>query len=179
MRRRTSQIALGGILSGAAVALMAMGAAIPFSTFVTPVLASLCVLLFCVEYGPRAALLCYAAIAALALLMSADKEQALLFAFVLGYYPVLKSATEKMRLKWAGWLVKFVVFNVSVIAMYYVITQVLVVAVVRDEFAQYTLPFIIVLLVLGNVTLFIYDRALTRLAMWYVARLRPKLFRAR
>lgn len=175
MRAKTYRVAVGGILSALAVSVMFLGSVIPFATYISPALASLAVLYFAVEYNTGAALLVYAAISALALLIAPDKEQALLFACFLGWYPAAKLPLERKLRAPAALIVKLALCNASLFSLYYIITRVLVIAAVRDEFAEYSTAIVIALAVLGNLTFVIFDRALTRLAMLWLAKWRPRL----
>ncbi|MEG0750905.1 MAG: hypothetical protein RR998_04075 [Oscillospiraceae bacterium] len=179
MSGKTYKIALGGIVSALAVAMMFFGSIIPFATFVAPAAASLAVLYFCLEFTGKTAFAVYAVIAALAVLVSPDKEQALLFACFFGYYPVVKLALERSLPKAAAWICKLLVCDTSLFALYYIITQIFVIDAVREEFAQYTSILFIVLAVLGDITFVIFDLALTRLSMIYLARVRPKITKHR
>lgn len=175
VRRRTLAVATGGVLSGMALALMLLGSVIPLATFITPALAALCVLYFCLEFGNKMAFAVYFVISTLSLLLAADKELALVFTCVIGYYPILKQLTEKLRSRLLKWLIKFSVFNVTAIGLYYVLLHVFVMASVREEFAEYTTPLLVVLVLLANLTLFFYDRVLTKLSVLYIVKIKPKL----
>ena len=178
MRRNdTFRVALGGLLSAAAVAILFFGSILPFATFLAPAAASLAVLYFCLEYNRKTALLVYAVIATLALLLAPDKELALLFAVFLGYYPIAKTLIEKLRSKPLKWALKLTICNVTTLSLYWIITQVLVIEAVRDEFAAYTTALVVALVLLGNATFVIFDVALTRLSMLYLVKYRPKLTR--
>ena len=168
-------IAIGGVLSAAALTIMLMGSIIPFATYSVPALASLCVLFMRVEFGSAAALLSYASISLLSLLLAPDKEIALLFICYFGYYPNFKTFAERKLRPRLAFLAKWGVFNASSVGMYLVVTQLLVIKSVLDEFSSYSSLFIAVLLVLGNVVFVIYDFALTKLLATYFYRLRGKL----
>ena len=84
MRRKSRRMALCGIMVALAIVIMLMGGVIPLATFCCPVLASLTLIPVLMESGKKWTLMAYAATAALGLMLSPDKESALLFAF-LGY----------------------------------------------------------------------------------------------
>lgn len=174
-RRRSYAIAGGGVLSGLAVALMLLGSIIPLATFVSPALAAVCVLYFCLEFGNKMAFAVYVVISALSLLLAADKELALVFAFVIGYYPIVKQLSERLRARPLQWLIKFGVFNLTAVGLYYILINVFVMASVREEFADVTTLLLGALLILANLTLFFYDRVLTRLSTLYTVKLKQKL----
>ncbi len=175
MRDKTYRTAMGGLVTAAAIALMFLGSVLPFATFASPALAALCVLYFCLEYGCGMAALVYAAVALLSALLVPDKEQAFLFICVFGLYPVVKKLLEGGTAKPVCYALKFVYFNVTVCALYYVLTRIFVLEVVRGEFAAYTNIMLAVMLVLGNVMFFLYDVALTKVSFLYFVKLKPKL----
>ena len=75
---------------GMAAALMLLGAVVPVLMFIAPAVASLLIATVCVECGRTMALTAYGAVSLLSLLFVPDKEVALVFVFLLGYYPLIK-----------------------------------------------------------------------------------------
>ena len=86
-----------GIVTALCVALMLLGAVIPIAMFIAPAVAGFLVATVCVECGMQLALTAYAAVSLLALLFVPDKEVALIFVFLLGYYPLAKPKFERIR----------------------------------------------------------------------------------
>ena len=180
MRRRgVYMTALGGVLCALAVTVISLGSIIPLATFVSPVIAAACVMFFCVEYNMKAALTVYAAVSILSVIIASDKEQALVFAFVVGYYPVLKTAVEKLKSKFLQRLIKFCVFNATSIGLYVIITKVLIVAAVKAEFESYSNIIVAMIIVLANITLVVFDIFLAKLSIIYIAKIRPKIIKQR
>ena len=161
MRQNNARkIALGGMMAALAVVIMCLGGLIPIATYVCPMLCCLTaffVLGFC---GKRIGWAWYIAVAILALLMSPDKEAAVIFLF-LGYYPLIKLTVERRKL---SVVVKFLFFNVSILAAYWVLIQILGLDQIAQENAQFGIWGIVLLLVLGNVTFFLLDRLLSNMA---------------
>ena len=171
--------ALGGLLSAFSVAIMLFGSILPFSTYVVPVVSSLPVVYFCIEYSKKHAFLVYMVIAILCLAFVPDKETSFIFAFIFGPYPILKSVFENIRSRLTGWILKIVSFNIEVLLTYFVLLKLLSSAALVAEFMSYTSVMLIFVLLLGNVTFIIYDIALTRLIALYIKRLRPHLMKKR
>ena len=174
-RRKTYRIAIGGVLTATAVLVMLLGSVIPLATFVAPCLAALCVLYFCIEFGNKTAIVVYAAISLTAALLAPDKELAFVFVFVTGYYPIVKTACEKLKSKLAAFAIKLAVFNAAILLMYFLLIRVIIYAPVKSEFEQYGPAMLIGLIVVANLTFLIYDVALARLARLYDRKLRAKL----
>ena len=135
MRTRTRELALSGLLGALAVVLLSLGGAVPLATYTAPVLASAALLPVREECRPSYAWCCWAFSAALGLLLSPDKEGALLYAF-LGWYPLLKPRLDALRSRPLRVFVKLLVCVVSVGAMYALLLWVLQLEAVAQEFAE-------------------------------------------
>ena len=128
-----------------------------------------------VECGKRMALGAYAAISMLSLILCADKEAALLFAF-LGYYPVIKQRLDAMPRKWLRRMVKFMIWNVALGAMYALIFFLLKLDQVMADYQTLNHITLVLLALLGNFTLILYDRLMTIGTVLYIKKYRPRLF---
>ena len=156
MRVTAKQMALGGILAALAVIIMSMGGLIPVATYVCPMLCAIlqfAVLRFC---GSRVAWAWYGAVAILSLILGPDKEAAAVFVFV-GYYPILKPGMDRLPMKW---LWKALLFNASVLIMYWLLIHLFGMAQVAAEFTELGMVMTAVMLVMGNVIFFLLDRIL-------------------
>lgn len=150
------KIALGGLLAAVAVVIMLFGGMIPLATFVCPML---CVLIQYVVFrfcGRRIAWGWFGAVAILSILLSPDKEAALIFC-ILGYYPILKPTLDKskLRLLW-----KVLLFNGSIALAYGLLLRVLGLDDVMQEYRAMGYAGLAVSLLLGNACFFLLDRLL-------------------
>ncbi len=178
MKRDTStKIALSGIFGALAISVMLMGSIIPFSTFAAPALAGILIVPVAIEFGTSTGVLLYIAISLLAFFIAPDKEMAMMFVFFMGYYPLLKETLDKVHIKALQLLLKLLVFNISVIAMYSILIFLFRIDYIVAEFGESGTLFIILLLVLGNVTFVIYDTALARTRALYLNKIRPRFIK--
>lgn len=156
MRTNAKQMALGGILAALAVIIMSLGGLIPVATYVCPMLCAILqftVLKFC---GKRVAWAWYGAVSILSLILGPDKEAAAVFVF-LGYYPIIKPKMDTYPLKW---LWKGILFNVSVLVMYWLLIHLFGMAQVAAEFTELGIAMTVLMLVMGNVIFFLLDKIL-------------------
>lgn len=150
-RNSTQRLALGGVLAALAVALMSLGTLLPMMTYVCPFLCGAImelVLWFC---GKSLARAWYAAVCILSLLMCPDREAAVVFLFF-GWYPLVKPALDRKKLPL---LWKTILYNISLLAAYYVLLHIVG---VEDYEGGWLL---LALFVLWNVTLYFFDKLLT------------------
>ena len=116
--RKSWAMAYCGMAAALSVALMLLGAVVPVLMFIAPAVASLLIATVCVECGRTMALTAYGAVSLLSLLFVPDKEVALVFVFLLGYYPLVKPRFERIRLPLVRVLCKLLLCNGAVLAMY-------------------------------------------------------------
>lgn len=175
MRRNTRRIALCGLLSAMAVAVMLPGGVIPAAQYCCPILAMAVLLPIRIEFGPRTMLTAYAAVSILALLLSADKESAFVYLF-LGWYPAEQSYFYRLRPRAVRLVAILAVFNGCVLAMYALLVHVFLPE-TAVEFSGYSAAFAAVLMVLGNVAFLLTDFLLVRLGRLWKSKLRRRWFR--
>ena len=177
MNQSSRRMAVSGMMVALGAAVMLLGGVVPIATFCCPAIAGLALIPLVFDCGRVYAWSAYAAIALLSLMLCPDKEAALLFAF-LGYYPVLKWTMDaKLRRRWVRRLAKVLLWNVAIGAMYALIFFVLRLDQVLADYQDMSRAMAVVMLLIGNVTLALYDVVLWRFAALYIARLRPKLFK--
>ena len=146
------------MLAAVAVVLMSIGTIIPVATYAAPVLCMLVCQVVLKLCGNRIAWAWYGAVAFLSLLLAPDKEAAAVF-LVLGYYPILKPKLDSLKGKrlWKG-----LFFNSAILALYWVLLQVIGIQQLLSDFEGMGLAMTAVLLILGNVTFFLLDRLLEK-----------------
>lgn len=176
--KSASSVAFGGIVSALAVLLMFFTGVFPFATYALPALAGLLLVVIVVDHGMKWAWSVYGAISALAILITPDREAAAMFVLFFGYYPILKSVLERIRSRVVEYILKFVVFNVAIVASYLIIINVLGISEILEEFGELGKYGVWIMLVMGNVVFLLYDITITRLVCMYTGWLRPKLFKS-
>ena len=170
---KSGKIALGGLLTALGVVLMFLTGLIPIGTYALPAIAGVLLIVAVIEIGAKWAWMIYAAVAVLSLLFAADKEAALLFVLFFGYYPVLKSFLERISNKVLSWISKFAVFNVAVVACFFLAVNFLQLP--EDSFTVFGIYLPWVFLIVGNAVFLIYDIALSGLVATYVEKLHHRV----
>lgn len=162
----TSKLAFGGIIAAVSVALMMLTGIIPFSIYLFPIIAGYSLLTVVLECGKSWAVSVYIAVSILSLLFIADKESAVLYAFFFGYYPIIKPVIEGKLRKIPQWIVKFLIFNISLAAAYSVLIILFSLDISSGRF-----PLFIVLTggaILANFLFLVYDLFFTRIVTIYL-----------
>ena len=158
-QRKSWAMAYCGIVAALCVALMLLGAVIPIAMFIAPAVAGFLIATVCVECGRTMALTAYAAVGLLAVLFVPDKEVALIFVFLLGYYPLAKLA----------------LCNGAVLAMYGLVFLLVPAGSISQELRATATAAALATLAMGNVAFLLYDRALHNMLLMYKLVWQPKL----
>ena len=178
MKKRRSKswsMAYCGMAAALCVALMLLGTIIPIAMFIAPAVASFLIATVCMECGITMAWTAYAAVSLLGLLFVPDKEVALVFVFLLGYYPLVKPRFERIRLPLVRVLCKLLLCNGAVLAMYGLVLLLVPAGSISQELRTTALAMTLLTLGMGNVAFALYDRALCNLLLLYKLKWQPEL----
>ena len=163
--RQSRKMALCGMMTALSAAVLSTGSLIPFATFAGPMLAMLCLLPILHDWGAKYALMVYAAAAVLALMLCADKELALFYAF-LGWYPAVRPRLAPLP-RPVRILLKCAMFTLAMAVMYLLIIFLFQMEAVAEEFAGYSTLMLALLVVLGNTSFLLLDVLLLRMSVLY------------
>lgn len=166
-KSNTKKITLIAMLAALSVALLYVGSFIEVLDLSVAVLASLLCIVAVIEYGHGTAWALFALSAILSLLILPNKMPAIVYTAFFGYYPIIKEKLEKHLRKWLSWIVKIVIFNAAILLMLMASKYLLT--------ANAEAPvFDILFIALAEVTLVIYDIALTRVITLYIFKIRKR-----
>ena len=174
---QASKTAIGGMAVALSVVLM-LPTAFEIFVYALPAIAGMLTLFCVIELGKSWAAGVYAASSAIGLLLIPNKEAVVLYVAFFGYYAILKAVFESRLPRAVEYLLKFLVFNASVVAAYALLVKVFgmpldqILGIEEDVFwAKYAVP---IFLVMGNVVFILYDFCLTRIATAYIKVLQKK-----
>lgn len=152
--KHTRAIALCGVTTALAVALMAVGGLLGIGLYAAPMLAGLCLLPAGRHLGLKYHLLLWLAVSALSFFLVPDIEQNLMFLCLFGCYPILRPALQRLP-RLPRLLCKLLFFNAVSVAL-----EALVLLVLAPEALEP--PLLLLLLALGNLTFLLYDLLIPR-----------------
>ena len=89
---------------------------------------------------------------------------------------MVKALVEKIGKSFIEWIIKFAVFNASVLSVYLIFSKVFD-SLALEDFGELGKYGAYILLVLGNVVFVLYDITISRAAMVYMKILHPKIKR--
>ena len=150
------------------------GAALQIGTYAAPMLAAFLLIPVLDEYGPKYALLLYATVSILSVLLVPELELAFFYVFVIGYYPVLRQQLARIKSTLLRWVIKFAVFNGATVLVYLLLFALLGPAIL-DELLADGVGMLAALLAAGNLSFWLCDRAVGALTRYYRLILKKKL----
>lgn len=169
--KQTVKITFCGIIAALSAVFMLLSY-FPYLTYAVPAVTGLLIMAVVIEAGYKWAFGAYIAAAVLVFLF-AEPEGKLLYICFFGYYPILKAVFDKRKSRVAEWLLKLAVFNLAIIAVYYVLAGLFGVSTAEfGEFGKYSEY---IFLLLGNIVFVFYDIAVSRMAAVYMNILHPRV----
>lgn len=169
--KRNTKLTLSAIMAALSATFM-LFSYFPYLTYAIPAIAGLFVMVTVIEVNKKWAMLSYFASAVLIFFL-AENESKLMYIFFLGYYPVLKAATEGLKNNILEWIIKFLSFNIAVICVYMLFAKLYGIS--TEDFGILGKYGAFIFLVAGNIVFLLYDIAVSRMAMAYVSVLHPKI----
>lgn len=168
--KKTKKITLCAVCSALSVMVMLLGY-FPYFTYAVPAVAGLFVMIPLIEIGVSYAFATYF-VSSLLVLVVAEPETKVLYLLLFGFYPILKALIEKFKKTVLEWAIKIIVFSTSVLASYFVLK--LLTDIQVDDFGTLGKYGAIIFLVLCYIAFVLYDIAISRVAVFYMVKVRPK-----
>lgn len=170
--KQSAKTALGGIIAALSVVIMMM-TVVPFFIYALPAFAGVLIMLAVIEIDKKWAFGIYVAVCLVSIFIVPDKEAAVMYIAFFGYYPIVKALMESKLPRVAEYLLKFALFNVSVVAAYAVLMKFMGLSL--DEMLGISNPSftkigLVIMLVLANVMFIMYDFCLTKIVTLYLLR---------
>lgn len=176
MRNKASyRVAVGGLISAISLVIMMLTGLFPFGTYAFPIISGVLLISIYLEFGFRWSMLVYAVISIMSVFFVADKEAALFFVLIFGYYPVVKSYIERIKFKLLQYVIKLAIFNGAAVAVYFLLLFVF--SLPKDSFVLFGVNLPLVFLLVGNFVFLIYDFALSVLVVEYLKKYRKIFFK--
>lgn len=116
MKNSVKSLARCSLLTALGCVFIYLASIIPSGVFVFLAISSLCVIAARIHCSVRFALMTFAATSLLGFFIAADKSCVILYVGFFGYYPIVKSAFERIRNTALSWAAKLVLFNIVLAA---------------------------------------------------------------
>ncbi len=172
MRNNTGRIALCGVLAGLSVLVMLLSAIDIGMTYALPMIAGAILIIPVIEFGRGTAITTFVSVALLSFILPANKESALMYLFLFGLYPILKSLIDRINNGLLRRGVKFIYFNLAAITAIGLAAWLFKIPVDDGSLGKYG---VYILLAIGNAAFIIYDIALSRFVTVYMLKVQPIL----
>lgn len=174
-KKLSFKVAFGGVTAALSLVLMIAAGVTSTLVYAIPMIAGALLMALVIEFGAGFSSLIYVAVSVISILILGNKEAAIMYVAFFGYYPILKSFLEKHLKGLFCWIIKYLIFNVAMIASYFVTTRIFMIPFDDgEEFGKFGL---LILLFAGNVLFLLYDILLTRLVTVYLYKWRKYIKR--
>lgn len=167
------KVTLCGVITSLCVTLMFITNLIPSMTFAIPSIAGLLMICVVIEINKKSAFAVFFCTSIVSLFTVVDKEAVLVFIIFFGYYPIVKSIIESIKIISLQILIKFLLFNVIVITEFFISANILLIPL--ESFYFFGFDFKIVMPILANLTFILYDFLISLLVYKYIKTIHPRV----
>lgn len=167
------RISFCAIISAICIILM-FGALIPSLAYAVPAVAGILIWTICEQINSKWAVLSYIAVVLLSFMLIPEIEADFFLLSFFGYYPTLCESLKKIKNKVIRYIVKLLVFNISIIITYNILCAILSVDKMlegMESFGQYA---VFVLWGMGLIAFILYDLFLDVAKDLYIKIIKPK-----
>ena len=171
---KSREVALCGLLNALAVVILSFGGLIPGATYCAPLLAMAVLLPVLEEYGLPMAGAAWVSVSLLSLLLTPDRETALVYV-CFGWYPILRPRIAALPSLPVRLVCRLGVCGLSMFLLYGVTIRLLGLTAVTEELGGGWLT--AALAVMGCAVFLLLDLALGRLTVLWRRKLRRRFFR--
>lgn len=169
--KKTIAVSFSGIAAALSVILLSLGSVVWVFSYVMPIATGLFMIIISDIFGKRSALLTYSVVSVLSVILLTDKESALMYICFFGYYPIIKDKFDRINPKALQYILKILVFNTAVVSVELICIYIFMIP-FESFFGRWGA---IILLALGNLLFFIYEKLITALSILYKNRLKNRI----
>lgn len=177
MKSLSFKVSLGGIISALSVVFMFMTGLLPMLVYVIPALCGAMLLVIAIEISSTWSYVTYAAVSVLSLLLVPDKEAALLYVLLMGFYPTLKLKLDKIKPAVLSYALKLLIYNVLIVVYYNITIRIISTSTLSEDMGDFGRYGVYIFWAITNVVFIIYDVAVERLMSLYLDWIRKKILK--
>ena len=170
---KSREIALCGMMNALAVVLLSLGGLVPIATYCAPLLAMAVLLPVQEEYGNKLAITAWVSVSLLALMLTPDRETALVYVFF-GWYPVVRPRIAALPSRLVRLAVRLIIANAAILLLYGAVLRLMG---LTADLLEETFLLNAALLAMGNVVFLLLDLVLDRLRLMWRYRFRKYFFK--
>ncbi|MGN1119487.1 MAG: hypothetical protein ACI4Q4_03960 [Oscillospiraceae bacterium] len=168
-------VSLCGIMCGLALAMMFMLSMIPSFEYVSPAAAGLLIWVVYERLGVKYGLVSYLAVGILCMFFTPNLEAAMMYVFLLGYYPIIRQYVMRLKHAVPRWAAKLAIYAAASSVCYLVLINLFGMNQLLEDFNEFGKYGSLVLLGMGAVAFVAYDIFLGLFFPFYEKLLKPKI----
>ena len=163
MDKKTRNLVLSALFTALTVISLYVASVWPTGLFGLTAFASLFGAAAIIDAGLRYGLYVYLASCAVGLLLLPNRAASIVYIFLFGYYPAIKSIIERLNSKIAQWTLKLVAFNASLTVLWFLFREMVF------NFGDNP-PSLVLLYLGGSVVYALFDYGYTKVIWLYINR---------
>ncbi len=170
--KKATTLAVCSIVTALSVVLMFFGGITFILAYIMPMLTGMLMIMLKRTFGTASAWITYFATSLLSFILVADKECMLMYVMLFGFYPIIQSGFDKIKISFIKIIVKLVIFNFLLTLIQVILVYIFGIPFLEEGEGKWL---IILFVILMNMLFFIYDKLLTALTKLYQIKLENRI----
>lgn len=171
--KKSVKAAFCGLASALCIALMFTGSLFYIFAYAVPMLLGLVTLMLNKTFGKGYAIYLYISTSVLSLLFVPEKETVMMYVLFFGYYPVIKPYMEKIKIRFIPFLLKLILFNISVFAIEIICVYVFAIPFFED--GVFSSAMLIFFAAAMNISFVMYEMLLQKFSVLYEMKIEKRI----
>ncbi len=171
--KNSEKAAVGGLCTALSVVLLFFTSVLYIFTYVVPMVLGVLMSTVKKTFSSACAWSVYIAVSVLSLFLVPEKESVLMYVLFFGYYPIIKSGIEKIRPAAFAFIVKLILFNITVAAAELAAYFIFGIPFFEDGSFSYVM--LVLFAVLMNVVFVMYEFLLRNFMVLYEKKLEKRI----
>ncbi|MCD7797183.1 MAG: hypothetical protein LUG95_06150 [Clostridiales bacterium] len=153
--KESTTLAVCSITTALSVVFLFLGGITYIFAYAMPILVGLLMIMIKTTFGTKSAWITYTATSLLSFMLVADRECMLMYIMIFGYYPIIKSAIDKIKLTPVRVIVKLILFNAMLCGCQLLLVYVFGIPFLSEGEGKYI---IVIFAVMMNLLFLIYNK---------------------
>lgn len=171
--KQSVKVAVSGVTAALSVALMFCSSLFYVFTYVVPMILGVLIIMVKKTFSCSSAWFVFISSSLISFIIVPDKEAVLMYTLFFGYYPIIKSYIEHIKIKPLRVVLKFLVFNAAITLVELIAYFLFGIPFFED--GNFSAAMIILFAVLMNVVFILYDLLLKNFLVLYEKRIEKRI----
>lgn len=170
--KNATRLAVCGVVTALSVVLLFIGGISFLLAYIMPMTVGVIMIMLKTTFGNSSAWITYAATSLLSFFLVTDKECALMYIMLFGFYPMVQADINKLSNKALKFIIKILIFNVLLFSAQMILIYVFGIPFLDEGEGKWLIALFAALM---NILFIVYDNLLVNINKLYIAKVEKRI----